>query len=94
MFPLIVPGGFFIMEDLDTSFEAHLKQAPFEGFSSISTFDYLVKLSRLVCGEQSMSTEMAYDLFINSHHAIVGSVEFGRRTAIISKKYMRGSGPI
>ena len=44
-FPLIKPGGYFVMEDLDTSFEGHLKQAPFQGVSTISAFDYISHLA-------------------------------------------------
>lgn len=93
LFPLLRPGGVFIVEDLDTSFEAHLRQAPFQGLSPISAFDYLTKLSRCVTGEAALGTETPHDLFIASFCRWVSSVEFARRTAIIGKKLYAESGP-
>jgi hypothetical protein len=92
-FPLLKPGGFYIVEDLDTSFEAHLEKAPFQGLSSISTMDYLYKLARVVTGENALGSERPYDLFISEYAPWIGSVEFGRRTAVISKKISKGGGP-
>jgi cephalosporin hydroxylase len=86
LFPLLEPGGFYICEDIDTSFDAHLKQADFAGLSSISTFDYLVKLLRLVTGDAAVRDERPYDLFISSNYSKIESAEFARRTCIIRKR--------
>lgn len=86
MFPLVAPGGVYILEDLDTSFEAHLKQAPFEGYSPISAFDYLCKLARCVTADAALGEERPYDLFIAENFRWVSTVEFGRRTAVLGKK--------
>jgi len=94
MFPLVVPGGFYIMEDIDTSFQEHLEKAPFEGLSTISAVDYLFKLARVVIGERALKDEKPYDLFINDWAPWVGSVDLGRRTSVISKKLAPGGGPI
>jgi len=92
MFPLLSPGGTYIVEDLDTSFDAHLKQASFEGLSPISAFDYLTKLSRAVTADAALGDERPYDLFISDNSKWVSSVEFGRRTAILGKKLVPGGG--
>ena len=94
MFPLLIPGGIYICEDIDTSFEAHLLQAPFQGLSSISAFDYLAKLARCVTAGEALGSEAPYDLFISDFHRSVGSVEFARRTALLSKKVDEARGPI
>ncbi len=94
LFPLVKPGGYFIMEDLDTSFSEHLKQARFEGVSSVSAFDYLSLLAARVVAHNAFGDVKPYDLFTHNHHEDVGSVEFGRRTCVISKKLDRTSGPI
>lgn len=86
LFPLLAPGGTFILEDLDTSFDAHLKQAPYEGFSPISAFDYLCKLARAVTADAALGEERPYDLFIAENFRWVSTVEFGRRTAVLGKK--------
>jgi hypothetical protein len=86
LFPLLEPGGFYICEDIDTSFDGHLKQADFSGLSPISTFDYLVKLVRLVTGDAAVKQERPYDLFIFSNYLKIETVEFSRRTCIIRKR--------
>ncbi|MBW8892422.1 MAG: hypothetical protein JF617_09785 [Burkholderiales bacterium] len=94
MFPLVVPGGLYIMEDIDTSFQEHLEKAPFDGFSTISAVDYLFKLARVVVGERALKDEKPYDLFISNWASWVGSVDLGRRTSVISKKLQPQGGPI
>lgn len=93
LFPLLLPGGFFVVEDLDTSFERHLATAAFQGYSKISAFDYLCKLARRTVADAAFGNEEPYDLFIEKYHQHVGSVEFGRRTCIVSKKPTFGGGP-
>lgn len=93
VFPLLSPGGYYIMEDIDTSFQEHMEKAPFDGCSPISAVDYLFKLSRVVIGERALKDEKPYDLFIESYAKWIGSVEFGRRTSILSKKIVEGGGP-
>ena len=94
LFPLLVPGGYFVLEDLDTSFNEHLKQARFEGVSGVSAFDYLSLLAARVVAHNAFGDAKPYDLFTHNYHEQVGSVEFGRRTCMISKKPNRFTGPI
>jgi hypothetical protein len=94
LFPMLVPGGFYVMEDIDTSFQAHLAQAAYQGLSPISAFDYLAKLARCVTAEAALGSEAPYDLFMQTYQSAIGSVEFGRRTCILSKKPAPGGGPI
>lgn len=93
LFPLLKPGGLYIIEDIDTSFELHLQKAPFKGGSSISAFDYIYKLSRAVCAERALGSERPYDDFIELYAPWVGTIELGRRMVIISKKIASGGGP-
>ncbi len=94
LFPLLRPGGFFVVEDLDTSFERHLVTAAFQGQSEISAFDYLCKFARRLVADAAFGSERPHDLFIEKYHPYVGSVEFARRTCILSKKPTPGGGPI
>jgi hypothetical protein len=94
LFPLLKPGGIFVMEDLDTSFDAHLVNAPFDGLSTISCYDYLTKLGRALVGDQALQTEKHFDLFTSNWYQWIGSIEFARRTAVLSKKAAFNSGPL
>jgi len=94
LFPLLRPSGFLVIEDLDTSFENHLAQAPFQGFSPMSAFEYLSLLARRIVADSAFGSEKLQDLFIQDHHCWVGSVEFARRTCIVSKKVTAGRGPV
>jgi hypothetical protein len=94
LFPVLRPSGFYVVEDLDTSFAAHLAQAPFEGFSAISAFDYLSMLARRTVADAAFGNEKPQDLFIEENYRWVGSVDFGRRTCVVSKQASIGGGPI
>lgn len=85
-FPLLPPGGHFVIEDIDTSFEGQLKKARFQGHSGISGFDYVYKLARVVVAEGALAPEMPYDQFIATHARNVSTIELHRRTAMINKK--------
>lgn len=85
-FPLLPPGGHFVIEDIDTSFEGQLKKARFQGQSDISGFDYLYKLARFVVAEGALAPEAPYDDFIAAYAGKVSTIELHRRTAMINKK--------
>lgn len=93
MFPILRPGGIYVLEDIDTSFEGWTRAAPFAGLSPISAFDYIVRLARPVVAADRLGDEPPHDLFILDNHAWVGSVELARRTAILAKKLQPAEGP-
>jgi hypothetical protein len=93
LFPNLIPSGIYIVEDLDTSFEGRLAQADYRARSNISAFDYLTQLARRVVGDAMIGSERPYDLFIADHSNWVGSIEFARRTSVITKKAAFGTGP-
>ncbi|WP_416409239.1 class I SAM-dependent methyltransferase [Agrobacterium rosae] len=86
MFPILRPGGVYIIEDIDTSFDGYLKEAAFDGFSSISAYDYVVKLGRMLVGDVAVQDEKPFDLFIANNYLKVESIEMARRTCIIRKR--------
>ncbi|MER9952314.1 class I SAM-dependent methyltransferase [Mesorhizobium sp. M0047] len=86
LFPLLVPGGQYVIEDIDTSFEQHLKNAPFQGESNISAIDYVYKLARCVVGDAALGSEQPYDTFIGNYYKSVNSIELYRRLALINKR--------
>jgi hypothetical protein len=93
LFPLLLPGGFFVVEDLDTSFEGHLVTAAYQGHSEISAFDYVCRFARRIVADAAFGSERPHDLFIEKYHRQVGSVEFARRTCVLSKKPTSNGGP-
>lgn len=86
LYPLLKAGGVYIVEDIDTSFDAYLEEFPFQGFSQISAFDYLVQLARKSTGGPALQKEAAFDLFVEQSFNSVESIEFLRKTALICKK--------
>lgn len=86
LFPLVVPGGQFVIEDIDTSFEKHLLNAPFQGESQISAIDYVYKLARCLVGDAALGSEKPYDAFIANCYRHVHSIEFYRRLALVNKR--------
>ncbi|WP_320204032.1 class I SAM-dependent methyltransferase [Agrobacterium rosae] len=93
LFPILLPDGLFIIEDIHTSFEGISSMEPFQAHSSISCFDYLQKLSRAVTAAEYLGKEKPFDLFIADQSQWVSSVEFARKTAVLSKSLTKGSGP-
>jgi hypothetical protein len=93
MFPILRPTGLYIVEDLDTSFQGRLAQAAYQGYSTISAFDYFGLLARRVVGDAMFDDEKPYDLFVNDYFNWIGGIEFARRTCVITKKATFGAGP-
>ncbi|MES0051781.1 class I SAM-dependent methyltransferase [Mesorhizobium sp. M0053] len=89
LFPLLSPGGHYVIEDIDTSFEQHLRNAPFQGESQISAIDYVYKLARCVVGDAALGSEKPYDAFIADYYPHVNSIELYRRLALVNKRMTR-----
>ena len=85
--PKILPGGYFIMEDLHTSMPLQITNYPwYQGDSAISAYDYILQLNRHVVGAGNMGDERPYDGFIGNYAPTIRSIEWYRRTCIIRKK--------
>ncbi|AHJ63814.1 O-methyltransferase [Granulibacter bethesdensis] len=94
LFPILLKGGYYVVEDLDTSFRVHLKGGRLEGYSRISAFDYLSLLARRTVADFAFDDEPEHDLFIHENYRSVSTVEFARRTCVISKKTNSDRGPV
>lgn len=85
--PKVLPGGMFIMEDIQTSMPGQIEHHPFYiGDSQISAYDYIQKLNRFVVGAEQMGSEKPYDGFVGNYWRTIRSIEWYRGTCIISKK--------
>jgi hypothetical protein len=85
VWPFLKPGGVYIVEALDTSFAIYGRT--FEGYSQITTFNYIAKLARYVaCGGAFGDIEKPFDNFIATEGPNVSTVEFYRRAVLITKR--------
>ncbi|ACA17530.1 O-methyltransferase [Methylobacterium sp. 4-46] len=84
LLPFVPAGGRYIVEDIHTSSD-HMKK-DYQGFSQVSGFEYLSRLSHLICTHDVAGPSEIFDNFLYSHYQEIESVEFARRTAIINKK--------
>jgi hypothetical protein len=82
-FPLLLPGGVFIEEDLHTSFPAYGKR--YQGKSSIDCYNYILQMNRALTGAKYMEGEKPFDSFIAEYTAAVASIEWFRSTCAIKK---------
>lgn len=83
LFPFLKPGGFFVVEDIDTSFGAYVRE--YRGNSSISTFQYLQKITEYAVADTQLDIAMEEDPFIRTFARAVEFIAFHRRTAVLRR---------
>ena len=88
LWPRVLPGGAFVMEDIHTSFPAF--GARYQGSSRISAFDYLQELQKWVSGGKFMTSpegmpEIPYDGFVANYWQTIRSMHFFHGTCILHK---------
>ena len=81
LYPFVKTGGFYILEDLHTSFGKHAQA--YKGRSESSGFDYLQKLSRYIVAYTDLDRNEEEDSFIRSFAARTEWITFHRRTAVL-----------
>ncbi len=84
LWPRLLPGGTFIMEDIHTSFPAHAEA--YNGGSSVSAYDTIQALNRWVVGHDYMGDEQPPDDFVREQWASIWSIEWHRHTCLITKR--------
>lgn len=85
--PHILPGGMFIMEDIQTSFKGVIDHHPeYRGSSDISAYDYIAQINRRVVGVEFAAQDAAYDGFVQECASETDTIEWYRGTCIITKK--------
>jgi hypothetical protein len=84
LFPSLVPGGIYIVEDIDTSFPGHGNA--FSGHSTLTAFEYLCRLARVVAAAGALGSESPVDLFAATASSTIRSIEFAARTSLITKR--------
>lgn len=84
LFPALLPGGIFIIEDLHTSFEQLCND--YSAGAPISGYDYLQAMNRSVTGAGWMGQEEPADAFIAEHAPSVESIEWAKGTCVVRKR--------
>ena len=84
LFPWVKPGGYYILEDLDTSYGTH--QPVYRGRAVESAATYLQKLADAMVGDIVIDLSKEPDDFIRSFARRLDYVLFSRRTSVIRRK--------
>ena len=80
----LLPGGYYIMEDLDTSYGTFVKD--YKRVEGVSTAQYLHLLCDYVVGDRALDRGGEPDEFIRSYAPITESMSYYRRTCVLQRK--------
>ncbi len=83
LFSFVKPGGFFIVEDLDTSFGQYV--ASHRGNAGISAMQYLSTFAQYLVGDAQIDIAAEPDPFIRTFARSTEFIAFHRRTAILRR---------
>ncbi len=84
LYPFVKPGGYYVLEDLDTSYGSH---APtFKGIASASTASYLRKMCDYLVGDAVLDIAAEEDAFIRSYAPLTEAMSYYRRTCVIQRR--------
>jgi SAM-dependent methyltransferase len=84
LFPFVKHGGFFVVEDIHTSFGGYIQT--YGSNSSISTFQYLQKLTRYAVADSQLDIRSEEDPFIRRFAHATEFIAFHRRTAVLRRR--------
>jgi cyclopropane fatty-acyl-phospholipid synthase-like methyltransferase len=83
LYPFVKTGGYYILEDIDTSYGAYAEK--FHGVSDVSAAEYLKKLCDYVLSAGA-GVENETDPFIRSYARQTEFVAMYRRTAVLRRR--------
>lgn len=81
LLPFVKSGGYYILEDIDTSYGAYIEE--YRGVSGISPAAYLQRLCDYMVGDAALDIAQETDAFIRSYARRCEFVCLSRRTGII-----------
>ncbi|MGI4978539.1 MAG: class I SAM-dependent methyltransferase [Janthinobacterium lividum] len=81
LLPHVVAGGFYVVEDLDTSYGELAAQ--YGGGGKVSPARYLQAMSDYLVGDRYTDLDAEPDAFVRAHARRLDFVAFARRTAVI-----------
>jgi SAM-dependent methyltransferase len=83
-YPFVRAGGFYILEDIDTSYGSYVEI--FRGQSRQSAANYLYALTDLMVGSVSVQKEADDDAFLKAAAPRTEFVAYHRRTALLRRR--------
>lgn len=90
LLPFLKPGGFYIAEDLQTSFGKMV--ANYQGVGTISCVEYLKKLVDFRVGDEEVNIAGEEDAFLRTYGRVVDFIAFARHVCLIQKKAKKPQG--
>ena len=81
LLPHVVAGGFYVVEDIDTSYGALGVQ--YGGGAKVSPARYLQAMSDYLVGDRYTDLDAEPDAFVRAHARRLDFVAFARRTAVL-----------
>ena len=81
IFPFVKAGGYYILEDIDTSYGVHIPN--FRGKGDISAAKYLQRIADFMVADQALDMSNEPDAFIRVYARRIEFIAFSRRTALI-----------
>ena len=84
MLPHVKLGGYYILEDIDTSYGSRVEL--YQGIAEEPTAKYLQRLSDYMIGDAVIDISRERDAFIRSYARRCEFITFGRRTSIIKMR--------
>jgi cephalosporin hydroxylase len=81
VFPFVKPGGYYILEDIDTSYGLHIPN--FKGRGEISAAKYLQRIADFMVGDAVIDISDERDAFVRVYARRLEFIAFSRRTALI-----------
>ncbi len=84
LYPFVRPGGFYVLEDIDTSYGSFTDQ--YKGLSPISAARYLHRFADYLVGDAVINIADEPDGFIRSYARSTEFIALHRRTALLRRK--------
>ena len=81
LLPSVRPGGFYVLEDIDTSYGTLAAQ--YNGGATVSPVQYLRTMSDYLLGDRWTDLDAEPDPFVRTHARRLDFVALARRTAVL-----------
>lgn len=92
LYPFVQPGGFYILEDLHTSFGKEVER--FRGESTISAAEYMDRFSRHVLADPTQTGSEESDAFTRTFARLTEFVAYHRHTAVLRRRPVKATSTI
>jgi len=84
LYPHVRPGGYYILEDLVTSYGTYVPT--YQGISTISTATYLQRMSDYLVGDSVLAGQPEEDAFLRAAAAATEFIAYHKFTSLMRRK--------